>query len=171
MDALEAEIARLREEVARDTWIIVKDQMPEKEDLPVLGPRDMALYLANGLASSSSPTIRARCAGGEMKIIECPSCNDPCGKEYPADHTDPSFRKGKGEDFAMKDGRWCCSQFCLDVMNGKFDDDEDPVNESNVAKQCVCGHRWMSDTIRDEQCPSCNRVEDPTAPNPERIEG
>ena len=56
-----------------------------------------------------------------MKILHCPACDEPVGKEYPADQTDPGFREGKGEDFVLLDGRWCCSQFCLDAMNGIFD--------------------------------------------------
>ena len=33
------------------------------------------------------------------KTILCPACGEPCGKEYPADETDPGFREGKGEEF------------------------------------------------------------------------
>jgi len=55
-------------------------------------------------------------------IILCPSCEEPCGREYPATHTDPGFREGRGEDFVLADGRWCCSAFCKDVMNGKYDE-------------------------------------------------
>ena len=57
------------------------------------------------------------------KVILCPSCHEPCGREYPADQTDPGFREGKGEDFVLADGRWCCSAFCKDVMNGVYDDE------------------------------------------------
>lgn len=59
-----------------------------------------------------------------MKLILCHSCEGPCGKEYPADDTDPGFREGKGEEFVLPDGRWCCSQFCLDVIKGGYDDDD-----------------------------------------------
>jgi hypothetical protein len=60
-----------------------------------------------------------------MTLILCPSCEEPCGKEYPADETDPGYSEGIGEDFVLPDGRWCCSQFCLDVMKGEFDDGND----------------------------------------------
>jgi hypothetical protein len=50
-----------------------------------------------------------------MKIIYCQVCNEPCGKQYPSDQTDPGFREGIGENFSAKDGVWHCSQKCLDV--------------------------------------------------------
>ena len=57
-----------------------------------------------------------------MKILHCPACDEPVGKEYPATWEDPGFREGRGEEFPLPDGRWCCSQFCLDAMNGDFDE-------------------------------------------------
>lgn len=57
-----------------------------------------------------------------MKLIHCPCCDEPCGKEYPNTHEDHGYREGKGEEFALPDGQWCCSQFCLDAMKGDFDD-------------------------------------------------
>ena len=58
--------------------------------------------------------------------ILCPSCEEQCGKEYPPIYngdglTDPGFREGKGDEFELEDGRWCCSQFCKDAMNGEHD--------------------------------------------------
>ena len=61
--------------------------------------------------------------------ILCPSCDEQCGKEYNPIYggdgvpCDPGFREGKGEEFVLPDGRWCCSQFCLDAMLGKFDEE------------------------------------------------
>ena len=49
-----------------------------------------------------------------MRIIECPICGNSCGKEFPADDTDPAFREGKGENFSLPDGTWFCSPECLD---------------------------------------------------------
>ena len=53
--------------------------------------------------------------------IICPSCEESCGKEYPADHTDPGYREGIGENFTTQNGTdfgvWHCSQNCLDQAN------------------------------------------------------
>lgn len=51
-----------------------------------------------------------------MTIIECANCGEPCGKQYPADQTDPGFREGKGEEFCLPDDRWCCSEECREQM-------------------------------------------------------
>ena len=59
-----------------------------------------------------------------MKLLHCPACDEPVGKEYPDTHEDPGYREGRGEEFPLTDGRWCCSQFCLDAMNGDFDDED-----------------------------------------------
>ncbi len=48
-----------------------------------------------------------------MKIIECDTCGEPCGKQYPDTHEEPGFREGKGENFRI-DGLWFCSQKCMD---------------------------------------------------------
>ena len=46
-------------------------------------------------------------------VIECATCGEPCGKQYPATHEEPGFREGIGENFAL-DSEWFCSQKCLD---------------------------------------------------------
>lgn len=60
-----------------------------------------------------------------VKPIICPSCEEECGKLYPATHIDPSYSEGIGENFVSREGFWCCSEFCRDVMNGEFDDEGD----------------------------------------------
>ena len=37
-----------------------------------------------------------------MKVIHCPCCDEPCGKEYPNTHEDPGYREGIGENFVSK---------------------------------------------------------------------
>lgn len=56
-----------------------------------------------------------------MRIIECPICGNSCGKEFPADDTDPAFREGKGENFSLPDGTWFCSPECLDEFISSTD--------------------------------------------------
>jgi hypothetical protein len=53
-----------------------------------------------------------------MTHILCASCGEYCGKLYPPTDTDPAFREGKGENFVTSDREWCCSEECLDTMNG-----------------------------------------------------
>ena len=65
-----------------------------------------------------------------MKMISCPGCGEICGKEYPADDTDPGFREGSGENFSLEDGTWFCSQGCLNdyiaAINFEHREDFDP---------------------------------------------
>jgi len=83
--------------------------------------------------------------------IICPTCQEVCGKFYPATDVDPGFREGKGEEFADEFLNWHCSQACLDVAN-------EYNAEHKVMKQCICGHTWRG-TIQDENCPICNPIE------------
>ena len=58
-----------------------------------------------------------------MKVIHCPCCDELCGKEYPNTHEDPGYREGIGENFVSKNEEWCCSEFCMNAMNGDYDDE------------------------------------------------
>ena len=49
------------------------------------------------------------------EAIICPTCGDNCGIIIPADHTDPSYYEGIGENFVGKDGFWYCSSDCMIV--------------------------------------------------------
>lgn len=53
--------------------------------------------------------------------IICPSCEEECRTLYAATQVDPSYSEGIGEDFVSRDGFWCCSELCRDVMDGIYD--------------------------------------------------
>jgi hypothetical protein len=49
------------------------------------------------------------------ETIYCPVCSWECGEWIPADHTDPGFAQGIGENFVDDAGVWYCSDDCLIV--------------------------------------------------------
>lgn len=49
--------------------------------------------------------------------IACPNCGTYCGQYHEATNIDPSFCEGIGENFIANDGRWCCSNICLEAIN------------------------------------------------------
>ena len=81
-----------------------------------------------------------------MKVIHCPVCDEPCGKEYPADQTDPGFREGIGENFTTSEGVWHCSEFCLDHAKGQRFDlvrvDSSDDHHDHIMERCDTGE-WI----------------------------
>lgn len=70
-------------------------------------------------------------------IIRCHQCDKECGRSYPdrwssIDGGEPGFREGIGENYVDAEGRWHCSQACLDKtiaeMNAAVARDCDQAN-------------------------------------------